>query len=95
MRDPGEREEAILKVTRQKVSVLQVLGRFSLGVQHPLYSLDDFTAMREEQLEKLDMRLKRHLAQTFCVWPLWRCKERMKHFVCHNAPTLSSEANGG
>jgi hypothetical protein len=58
-RDASESEEAILKVMRQKGTVLQVLDRLSLGVQQPLYSLDDFIAMGQEQLEKFDMRVKR------------------------------------
>ena len=67
--DASECEEAILKVTRQKGTVLQVLDRLSLGVQQPLYSLDDFIAMGQEQLEKFDMRVKRHLDRTLCGWP--------------------------
>ena len=62
--DASEREEAIPKVTRQKGTVLQVLDRLSLGVQQPLDSLDDFIAMGQEELEKFDMCLKRHLART-------------------------------
>ena len=62
--DASEREEAILKVTRQKGTVLLVLDRLSLGVQQPLYSLDDFIAMGQEELEKFDMCLKRHLAKS-------------------------------
>ena len=88
--DASECEEAILKVTRQKATVLQVLDRLSLGVQQPLYSLDDFIAMGQEQLEKFDMRVKRHLARTLCGWPLFRCKERKsqasKQFANHDAP---------
>ncbi len=84
--DPSEREEAILEVTRQKGTVLQVLDRLSLGVQHALYSLDDFIATGQEQLENFDMRLKRHMAKTLCGWPLFRRKERMKRFAYHNAP---------
>ena len=61
--DPTECEEAILKVTRQKGTVLQVFDRLSLGVQHSLYSLDDVIAMGQEELEKFDMCLKRHLAR--------------------------------
>ena len=75
--DPSEREETILKVTRQKGTILQVLDRLSLGVQHPLYSLDDFIATGQEQLEKFDMRLKRHLSR---AGPL---------FAYHNAPPES------
>ena len=64
MRDPGEREEAVLKVSRQEGTVSQVFDRLSLGVQQPLYLLDDVAAMREEELEKFDVCLKRHLAGT-------------------------------
>ena len=76
--DSGECEETILKVTRQKGTVLQVVDRLSLGVQHPLYSLDDVCAMGQEELEKFDMCLKRHLANARSGWPLFRRKERMK-----------------
>jgi hypothetical protein len=62
--DVSESEETILKVTRQKGSVLQVLDRLALGVQQPLNSLDDFIAMGQEQLEKFDMRVKRVLHYT-------------------------------
>ena len=58
LRDPDE--EAILKVTRQLGAVSEVFDRFSLGVQHPLYSLDDVIAMSQEELEKFDMCLKSH-----------------------------------
>jgi hypothetical protein len=61
VRDASECEEAIRKVTRQKGTVLLVLKRLSLGVQKPLYSLDDFIAMGQEQLEKCDMRVKHGL----------------------------------
>jgi hypothetical protein len=57
---------------------LQVFDGLSLGVQHPLYSLDDVIALRQEELEKLDMCLKRHLARTRSGWPLCRRKERIK-----------------
>jgi hypothetical protein len=53
--DTGEGEEAILNVTRQKGTVLQVFDRPSLSVQYCLYSLDDFIAMSQEELEKFDM----------------------------------------
>ena len=76
--DPRKCEEAILNVTRQKGTVLQVVERLSLGVQHPLYSLDDVSAMGQEELEKFDMCLKWHLAKTGAGWPLFRRKERMK-----------------
>jgi len=76
--DPRECEEAILKVTRQKGTVLQVVDRLSLGVQHPLYSLGDVSAMGQEELEKFDICLKRHLARTRSGWSLFRREERMK-----------------
>jgi hypothetical protein len=87
--DPSECEEAILEVTREKGSVLQVFDGLSLGVQHPLYSLDDVIAMGEEELEKLDMCLKRHRARMRSGWPLFGRKERMKgqaskRFANHN-----------
>jgi hypothetical protein len=62
--DPGEREEAILEVTGQKGTVLEVLGRPSLRVQNPLNSLDEFIAMGQEELEKFDVCVKRHLIGT-------------------------------
>jgi hypothetical protein len=55
------------------------LERPALGVQQPLYALDDFIATGEEKPEKLDMRLKRHLVMTLLAWPLFR-------FSCHHAP---------
>jgi hypothetical protein len=61
VRDRSECEEAILEVTRQEGTVLQVLERLSLGVQQPLYALGDFIAVGQEQLEKFDMLPKRHL----------------------------------
>jgi hypothetical protein len=76
--DPGEGEEAILKVTRQKGTVLQIFDRLSLGVQQSLYALDDRISTGQEELKKLDMCLKRHLAETWSGWPLVRRKERMK-----------------
>ncbi len=53
--DTGECEEAILKVTRQKGTVLQVFDRFSLGVQQCLNSVDDFIATGQEEPEKFDL----------------------------------------
>ena len=76
--DPTEGEEAILEATRQEGSVLQVVARLSLGVQYFLYFLDDFMAIGQEELEKFDMCLKRHLATTWSGWPLFRRQERMK-----------------
>jgi hypothetical protein len=64
VRDSGEREEAILEEARQKGTILQVPDRLPLSVQHALYSFDDVLATSEEELEKLDMWLKRHLART-------------------------------
>jgi flagellar biosynthesis/type III secretory pathway chaperone len=46
----GECEEAILRVTSQKRTVLQRLD-----------ALDDLIAMGQEEAEKFDMCLKRHL----------------------------------
>ena len=67
-------EEAILEVTRQKGSILQVLARLSLGVQQSLDSLDDFIAMGEEELEQFDVGVERHLAnfahRRYCHPPL-------------------------
>ena len=53
-----------LEVTRQQGTVPQVFDRLPLCVQQPLYSLDDVMLMGEEELEKFDMCLKRHLAGT-------------------------------
>src|SRR5262245_47060796 len=53
--DLGEGEEAILKVAIQNGTVLQVFDRLSLGVQQPLYSLNDFIAMGQEESEKFDV----------------------------------------
>lgn len=77
----GERskcEEAILKVTRQQRTVLQVFDRVSPGVEQPLYSFDDFIAVDQKHLEKFDMCPKGHLAKTF---------------ACHNAapPRIASQ----
>src|SRR5215510_1710627 len=77
-------EKAILKATREKGTVLQVLDRLPLSVQQPLYPLDDFIAMAQEQLEKFDMRLKRHMAKTPCRWLLFRRRKRMNRFAHHN-----------
>ncbi len=65
--DPSEREEAVLEVARQQGDVLQVLCGLALGVQHALYSLDDCVAMGQEELQKLDVRLKRHMARPRAV----------------------------
>ena len=62
--DPSECEEAILKVTRQKGTVLEVFDRLSLGVQHSLYSLDDVIAMGQEEVEEFDMCLKQFANHT-------------------------------
>lgn len=62
--DGREREEAVLELVREKRPVVQVLGRLPLRVQQALDALDDLRAMGQEQLQKLDMRLKRHLAGT-------------------------------
>ena len=83
--DPSEREEAILKVMGQQGTVLQVFDRLSLGVQHSLYSLDDVIAMGQEEVEEVDMCLKRHLAKMRSGWPLFRRKERMKSHALKQA----------
>lgn len=62
--DAREREEAIREITGQKRTGAQVFGRLSLGVQQPLYSLDNFAATGEEELEKLDVSLERRFART-------------------------------
>ena len=85
--DASEGEEAILKLTREKGTALQVLDRLSLGVQQPLYSLDDFIAMGQELLEKFDVRVKRHMDKTFCSWCLFRFRKRMNRFGHLNTPT--------
>ena len=56
--DSRECEEAILKVTRQKRTVLEVFDWLSLGVQYSLDSLDDVIAMGQEEAEEFDMGLK-------------------------------------
>jgi hypothetical protein len=61
----GEREEAILQVTRQKRAILQVLNGLALGVQRALYSLDDVLAIGEKRFQELDIRLEWRLARTF------------------------------
>ena len=74
--DPDE--EAILEVTGQQGTILQVFDRLPLGVQDPLYSLDDVSLMGEEELKKFDVCLKRHLTGTRSGWPLFGRLERMK-----------------
>ncbi|HUF71656.1 MAG TPA: hypothetical protein VMR74_02035 [Gammaproteobacteria bacterium] len=75
----GEREEAILQVTRQKRAILQVLNGLALGVQHVLYSLDDVVAIGQKRFQELDMRLEWRLARTFAD---------------HNAPPNESSIDG-
>ena len=94
MGNPSECEEAILKVTRQKRTVLQVLDRPSLGVQDALYSLDDFIAMSLEELEQFDVCLKRHLARTRARWPLIGGKERMKSQASNESIRSIGEGEG-
>lgn len=65
--DTTEREEAILELTSEQPPVLQLLGRLSLRVQQPLYSLDELVAMGQEEPEKLDVRLKRHGFRGYCA----------------------------
>jgi hypothetical protein len=62
-RDPIKVKEAIVKASRHKRTVLQIPDGLSLRVQHALYALDDCFAMRQKKLQKLDMRLKRHLVK--------------------------------
>ncbi len=69
--DAGECEEAILEVTSQKGTVLQVLNRLALGVQHAFYFVDDSPAIGQEEPLQLDMSLKRHLAVTFACHLAW------------------------
>jgi hypothetical protein len=92
--DVMECEEAILKVTREEGNVLEVLDRLALGVQQPLYFLDDFIAMGQEQLEKCDMRVKRHVVKTLWGWPLFRRRKRMNRFSHHNT-SLNPKPNTG
>jgi hypothetical protein len=89
--DTREREEAILEVTRQQGIVLQVFDRLSLSVQYSFYPLDDFRAMGQEELKKLDICLKRRLARTRSGRPLFRRKEGMKG----QATTVSDVAARG
>jgi hypothetical protein len=63
-RDPGQSKEAIFEVTGKKGTVLQVFNRLSLSVQHSFYTLDDALAVGQEELEKFDVFVKRHLART-------------------------------
>ena len=76
--DPGEREEAVLEVARQKRTVLQIFGRLSLGVQYALYPLDDGVAMSEEESEEFDVCLERYLARARAGWAIFGRKKRMK-----------------
>ena len=64
-RDARKREKAILELTRENATVTQVLGRLALRVQKPLDALDELGASRKEELEKLDVCLKRCLARHF------------------------------
>jgi hypothetical protein len=67
------------------------LERLSLGVQQALYSLDDLIAVGQEELEKFDMLVKRHLVTTLCGRPL-RGREWMNRFV-HSIPSESEAKN--
>src|SRR5690606_3918244 len=64
-RDCRQREEAILEVTRQKRTIVQILRRSSLGVQESFHAADDRPAVREERAQQLDMRVERHQLGTF------------------------------
>jgi len=92
--DASECEEAILKVTREKGNVLEVLDRLALGVQQPLYPLDDFIAMGQKQSEKFDVRMKRHLAKPLCGLPLFRRRKWLNRFAHHNT-SLNPKPNTG
>jgi len=63
---------------RQKGTVSQVFDGLSLGVQYSFDPIDDLTAMGEQELEKLDVCLKRHLGGPRSGWPLFGRKEGMK-----------------
>ena len=89
--DTGGCEEAIRKVTRQNGTVLLVFDRLSLSVQYSFYPLDDFRAMGQKELKKLDMCLERRLARTWSGRPLFRRKEGMKG----QATTVSDVAARG
>jgi hypothetical protein len=89
--DPREREEAILKVTRQKETVLLVWSRPPLGVQYPLNALDDHSALRQKEFEEFDMGLERHLAHTRSPRPLFRRKERVTR---HTTKGFANHADG-
>jgi hypothetical protein len=52
-------------------SVLQILVWLALSIQQLLDAFDDLLAVGQEQLQQFDMRLERHLANTF---------------ACHTAP---------
>lgn len=82
-------------VARQAEAGIRPAGIGSALVAHsaPLDSLDDVVAMGQEELEKIDMCLKRHLAKTRSGWPLIRPTERMKshaskQFAHHNSIVL-------
>src|SRR4051794_39625414 len=57
--ESSRREETILEVTSEHRPILQVLGRLSLGVQQRLYTLDNGIAMAQEEVEQLDVCVKR------------------------------------
>jgi hypothetical protein len=58
--DGCECEKTVLKMPGQKRTILQVGNRLSLSGQQSLYSVDDFIAVGQEQLEQFDMRPERH-----------------------------------
>jgi hypothetical protein len=61
--DAREREEAIHEVPRQQRTALQIFDRLPLGAEYPFDSCDDFVAVMEEELKKLDVCLKRYCAR--------------------------------
>src|SRR5688572_14123504 len=76
--DASEGEEALLELTGQQGSVLQVCDRLSLSVQHFLNALDDFIAMGQEDPEKFDVCLKRHLAGARSGRLILRGRQRLR-----------------
>jgi hypothetical protein len=59
----GDREETLLEVAPQQVTPLSVLDRPVLRVENALDALDDLVAMSHEQLQQIDVCLKRHFAR--------------------------------
>src|SRR3954462_35488 len=59
--NPVEREEAILDVTRHEGTVSQIFVLLSPGVQPARQPPDHVGAMGHEELENIDVFLKRHV----------------------------------